>query len=95
MLDSAHAAQAILDAAYRLPLKNGQPDMAAALEALADQVVPEHSACMVHLPEKDLDGRELGGMLLTTGPNTRFRSNIMAIAAQLRAGATTTPTETP
>ena len=31
------AAQAVLDAAYALPLKNGQPNIAAALRAAADQ----------------------------------------------------------
>ena len=34
------AAQEVLDAAYALPLKNGQPNIAAALRAAADQVVP-------------------------------------------------------
>jgi hypothetical protein len=95
MADQIRAAKAVLVAAYRLPLKNGQPDMAAALEALADQVVPEDSACMVHMPETDVDGRELGGMLLTTEPNARFRSDIMAIAAQLRAGASQHPITSP
>ena len=33
-------AQTVLNAAYALPLKNGRPSIAAALEALADQVVP-------------------------------------------------------
>lgn len=37
MLELSPDAQAVLDAAYGLPLNNGQPDMAAALEALADQ----------------------------------------------------------
>lgn len=31
------AAQAVLDAAYALPLKNSQPNIAAALRAAADQ----------------------------------------------------------
>jgi hypothetical protein len=35
------AAQAVLDAAYALPLKKGQPSLAAALRAAADQVVPK------------------------------------------------------
>ena len=35
------AARAVVDAAYALPLKNGQPSIAAALRAAADQVVPE------------------------------------------------------
>jgi len=33
------AAQAVLDAAYTLPLKNGQPSIAAALRALADELL--------------------------------------------------------
>jgi hypothetical protein len=40
MTDLSPAAQAVLDAAYTLPLKNGQPSIAAAVRALADQVVP-------------------------------------------------------
>jgi hypothetical protein len=35
------AAQAVVAAAYALPLKNGQPDIAAALRAAANQVVPD------------------------------------------------------
>jgi hypothetical protein len=35
------AAAAVLDAAYALPLKNGQPSIAAAIRALADQTVPQ------------------------------------------------------
>jgi hypothetical protein len=40
MTDLSPAAQAVLDAAYALPLKNGQPHLAAALRAAADQVAP-------------------------------------------------------
>ena len=40
MTDLSPAAQAVLDAAYALPLKKGQPSLAAALRAAADQVVP-------------------------------------------------------
>ena len=40
MTNLSPAAQAVLDAAYALPLKNGQPHLAAALRAAADQVVP-------------------------------------------------------
>ena len=40
MTDLSPAAQAVLNAAYALPLKNGQPNIAAALRAAADQVVP-------------------------------------------------------
>jgi hypothetical protein len=41
MTDLSPAAQAVLDAAYALPLRNGQPSIAAALRAAADQVVPQ------------------------------------------------------
>jgi hypothetical protein len=41
MTDLSPAAQAVLDAAYALPLKKGQPSLAAALRAAADQVVPK------------------------------------------------------
>ena len=43
MNELSSAAQAVLDAAYALPLRNGQPSIAAALRALADKVVPEES----------------------------------------------------
>jgi len=39
MTDLSPAAQAVLDAAYALPLRNGQPSIAAALRAAADQVL--------------------------------------------------------
>ena len=47
------AAKAVLDAAYALPLKNGQPNIAAALRAAVEQVVPpprlpHDSCCDVH-----------------------------------------------
>lgn len=38
MTDLSPAAQAVLDAAYALPLRNGQPNIAAALRAAADQM---------------------------------------------------------
>jgi hypothetical protein len=41
MTELSPAAQAVLNAAYALPLKNGQPSLAAALRAAADQVMPE------------------------------------------------------
>jgi len=37
----SQAAQAVIDAAYALPLRNGQPSIADAFKAVADQVVPE------------------------------------------------------
>ena len=39
------ATQAVMDAAYALPLKNGQPSIGAALRAAVDQVVPESPDC--------------------------------------------------
>ena len=41
MTDLSPQTQAVLNVAYALPLKNGQPSIAAALRAAADQVVPE------------------------------------------------------
>jgi hypothetical protein len=38
MTNLSPAAQAVLDAAYALPLKNGQPNIAAALRALDSQL---------------------------------------------------------
>ena len=71
MLDSTRAAHDILAAAYRLPLQNGQPNMAAALEALADQVVP-----LINCNARTDRGRQ----------RTFLRNDILAIAAQLRGG---------
>ena len=44
MTDLSPAAQAVLDAAYALPLKNGQPNIAAVLRAAADQAENVHPA---------------------------------------------------
>ena len=38
MTDLSPAAQSVLDAAYALPLRKGQPNIAAVLRALADQL---------------------------------------------------------
>lgn len=38
MTDLSPAAQAVMDAAYALPLKNGQPHIARALRALAVRI---------------------------------------------------------
>lgn len=89
MLDSTHAAQAILDEAYHLPLQNGQPNMAAALEALADQVVPEVSEPRRGLnvePEKDV---VFIGAWHIWNANRCARREILAIAAQLRGSNST------
>ena len=51
MADLSPAAQAVLDAAYTLPLKNGQPSIAAALRALAEQMPNSYPASMEQMPE--------------------------------------------
>lgn len=43
MTDLSPAAQAVLNAAYALPLKNGQPNIAAALRAAGDQMAAYNS----------------------------------------------------
>jgi hypothetical protein len=83
------AAQAAMDAYHAAPIVGVFPQdgdqlgVAAAILALADQVVPEGSACMIRMPETDVDGNEAGGMLLTAEPNARIRAEILAIAAEL------------
>lgn len=39
MTDLSPQAQAIIDAAYALPLRNGQPNIAAALRAIVEQLM--------------------------------------------------------
>jgi hypothetical protein len=43
MTNLSPQAQAIINAAYALPLINGQPNLAAALRSLVDSVVPEET----------------------------------------------------
>jgi len=43
--DLSPAARAVLDAAYALPLKNSQPNIAAALRAAADQLAVTNGEC--------------------------------------------------
>jgi hypothetical protein len=60
------AAQAVLDAAYALPLKNGQPSIAAAIHVLADQA---GSAKHWHVDQLRAIAAELeGGATTTTTP---------------------------
>ena len=66
------AAQAVMDAAYALPLKNGQPSIAAALRAAADQVVPEAAEAV----GDQHDDARLDQWL-------RIRWKLLAIAAEL------------
>ena len=49
------AAQAVLDAAYALPLKNGQPNIAAALRAAADQTRKQRLCPTMGWAVKDQD----------------------------------------
>ena len=86
MPELSPAAQAVLDAVEAHGKFRYKDLAAAALEALADQVVPEGRALMIRMPEADVDGNELGGMLLTAEPNDRIRSDILRIAAELRGG---------
>jgi hypothetical protein len=80
MADLSPAAQAVLDAAYTLPLKNGQPSIAAAVRALADQVVPESE-----LPQRDnfSDGQVWQWAVDCHLHDADTRSKILAIAAEL------------
>jgi hypothetical protein len=72
MTDLSPAAQAVLNAAYALPLKNNRPSIAAALRAAADQVVPD-----VNHP---LDTRWHVGYADGCGQN---RQRLLVIAAEL------------
>ena len=70
------AAQAVLDAALQVSnLSPTVPVVAAALEAAADQVVPEE--CLARFPN---DSEWQDGF---TDANARVRSEILAIAAEL------------
>ena len=76
------AAQAVWDAAYALPLKNGQPSIVAALCALADQVVPKE-------PEPDQSAMPFSDWNLKTeswDARMAVRSEILAIAVELVGG---------
>jgi hypothetical protein len=76
MADLSPAAQAVLDAAYTLPLKNGQPSIAAAVRALADQVVPHEEVQLL------LRGHELERLC----QRRHIRAQLLAIAAELEGG---------
>ncbi len=67
------AAQAVLDAAYTLPLKNGQPSIVAAIRALADQVVPLEKA------PKLMRGPDVERLV----QRQHTRAELLAIAAEL------------
>ncbi len=77
------AAQAVLNAAYALPLRNGQPSLAAAICAAADQVVPD-APWPVSM---------MGPVYVAEAKKQRsIRQRLFAIAAELEGGATTTTT---
>jgi hypothetical protein len=73
MTDLSPAAQAVLDAAYALPLKNGQPSIAAALRAVADQVVPPILETEFYDPNPSLALQEA----------VWIRTELLAIATEL------------
>ena len=85
MTEFSPAAQAVWEAAYNTPEDCPyEHDLAAALEAAADQVVPER-------PLREDDQRWMPELY------TRqvCRQKLLAIAAELRGTTTTTTTETP
>lgn len=53
MTDLSPTAQAVLDAAYALPLKNGQPNIAAAIRVAADEVISSLSPSCEDFNEYD------------------------------------------
>jgi hypothetical protein len=54
MTDLSPAAQAVLDAAYALPLRNGQPSIAAALRVVADQLINVKWSCEMWELHRDI-----------------------------------------
>jgi len=54
MTDLSPAAQAVLDAAYALPLRNGQPSIAAALRVVADQLINVNWSCEMWELHRDI-----------------------------------------
>ena len=76
------AAQAVLDAAYALPLRNGQTSIAAALQALADQVVPHADTPDRVLPKTEPNFID-DALMLVHNRTMHIRSEILAIVAEL------------
>ena len=70
MADLSPAAQAVMIAAYALPLKNGQPNIAAALRAAVEQTIPVTKS-------------PWGSTLVPILTATESRERIFAIAAEL------------
>ena len=54
MTDLSPAAQAVLDAAYALPLRNNQPSIAAALRVVADQLINVKWSCEMWELHRDI-----------------------------------------
>jgi len=54
MNDLSPVAQAVLDAAYALPLRNGQPSIAAALRVVADQLINVNWSCEMWELHRDI-----------------------------------------
>lgn len=71
------AAQAVLDAAFAQEHRHDHPSLAAALRAIADQVVPHRS-----LASRSIDDRSLYHER-ARDPGIRIRAEILAIAAEL------------
>ena len=81
MTDLSPAAQAVLSAAYALPLRNGQPNIAAALRAAADQVVPEED-----WPDQSLGFADWNLDTERCEQRKNTRAEVLAIAAELEGG---------
>lgn len=66
------AAQAVLDAAYALPLRNGQPSIAAAICALVEQTAPldrrSRRQCNIRRAQLAIAAELEGGTTTTTTP---------------------------
>jgi len=54
MTDLSPVAQAVLDAAYALPLRNGQPSIGAALRTAADQLINVKWSCEMWELHRDI-----------------------------------------
>jgi hypothetical protein len=90
------AAQAVLDAAEQVPVPHGQAfplirlEIAAAIRALAEQVVPDEGHTLpIHIPSAEW---------LRFDERKKIRADMLAIPVELDGGApphTTQPMETP
>ena len=78
MANLSPEAQAVLDAAYVLPLRKGQPNIAAALRALAEQIVPEED-----WPDQSIGFANWNLDTERCEQRKNIRSEILAIANEL------------